>query len=439
FFSPDVSCGAGPRAAVVGPAAGRRWRWLARLTGRRLLTLPAERPAGAGPAPTAWPLQLVPAAQAALVSFSSGSTGGGQAHAVRRSHAVLLAQHAALKTAFPPRPGQRDFPLFLNVLLHNLAAGTTTIIPDLPWRSGWAGFAPARVLAQLRQERVTTLTGNVFYFQKLLAYLADHPATFPLVEGVGVGGSPVPESLLYELKTCFPAADCYVIYGCSEAEPIAVRRCGPAPADPRGGYCVGPVHPGLSLQLASPQPLWLPTVGGQHAAVETHALPFGRAADSGAGASAADARATSKSAAGEILVRGPHVARPEGAENGWLATGDFGYLDAAGQLWLVGRCAACGPTRSSTWRGPRPAARWPAPGPAPSSRLSTCSCRARRTWRPPFGLLWWRPLAPSCSARCTCAPSCPSMPGTSRKSATTCSASAISRYWPPPKAATHSS
>jgi acyl-CoA synthetase (AMP-forming)/AMP-acid ligase II len=302
------------RMAVVADNLASSWRWLARLSGRRLVPLP---PAGSVAADAVfWQPQLVPAAQPALVSYSSGSTGGGRPHAVQRSHGVLLAQHTALKKVFPPQPGQRDFPLFPNVLLHNLAAGTTTIIPDLPWATGWANFDPARVLAQLAAERVTTLTGNVFYFQKLLAHLTAYPATFHLVQAVGVGGSPVPEGLLPELKKAFPNADCYVIYGCSEAEPIAVRRASPAPADPRLGYSVGHVHPDITLKLAAPQPLWLP-------------------ADSSIGAAGQNA--------GEILVQGPHVARPTGTE--WLATGDFGYLDAAGQLFLVGRRGAGGPVR----------------------------------------------------------------------------------------------
>ena len=43
--------------------------------------------------------------------------------------------------------------------------------------------------------------------------------------------------------------------------------------------------------------------------------------------------------AGEILVRGPHVAQAAPA-SAWLATGDFGYFDAQGLLWLVGRRGA---------------------------------------------------------------------------------------------------
>jgi acyl-CoA synthetase (AMP-forming)/AMP-acid ligase II len=37
----------------------------------------------------------------------------------------------------------------------------------------------------------------------------------------------------------------------------------------------------------------------------------------------------------EIVVRGPHV-----AGTGWHRTGDAGWVDARGRLWLLGRCAA---------------------------------------------------------------------------------------------------
>ncbi|RTQ47869.1 hypothetical protein EJV47_18290 [Hymenobacter gummosus] len=286
----------GIRAALVPLAAAGRLGWLTRLLGLRLLGAPA---AEAAAEPLSAP--AVPAELPALVSHSSGSTG--RAKAIRRSHAVLSAQHAVLKAVFPPWAGQRDFPLFPNILLHNLSVGARTVLPDVPWGQ-LADFDPARVVQQLRTAGVETLTGNVFYFRRLLTYLRQHPTALPAVRAVGVGGSPVPENLLQGLQECLPQAAVYGIYGSSEAEPIAVRRFDAArPADPRQGYCVGPVVAGLECQLQ-----------GDGHSLE---LPDGR-----------------RVVVGEITVRGAHVAAPAGQ---WLRTGDFGYFDAAGCLWLTGR------------------------------------------------------------------------------------------------------
>lgn len=239
----------------------------------------------------------VPKGQAALVSHTSGSTG--QPKAIHRSHGVLLAQHQALKAVFPPWAGQRDFPLFPNILLHNLAAGVVSILPDVP---GTGPLVPARLVQQLVQERVQTLTGNVAYFAALLGYLRQHPVRLPDVVGIGIGGSPVPEPLVQALLRYFPSAAVYIIYGSSEAEPIAVRRVSADPANPGAGYCVGAVHPALECRI---RPV------GQ----------LRRGADAGQDV-------------GEIQVRGPHVASSPPGQ--WLNTGDYGYL-AGGQLFLTGR------------------------------------------------------------------------------------------------------
>ena len=281
-------------AALAPAGLARRYGWLTRGLGLRLLPAPAATA-------TAAPRQPAPVAAElpALVSHSSGSTG--RAKAIRRSHRVLTAQHEVLRQVFPPWPGQRDFPLFPNILLHNLAVGATTVLPDVPW-GRLAAFDAARVLAQLQLTGVETLTGNVLYFNRLLAELRRQPVALPAVRAVGVGGSPVPEALLAGLQQALPQAAVYGIYGSSEAEPIAVRRFEAArPAPPRFGYCVGPVVAGLDCQLR-----------GTGTSVEQ-----------------TDGR---RFAVGEITVRGPHVAAA-----GWLATGDFGYFDDDQCLWLTAR------------------------------------------------------------------------------------------------------
>ncbi|GAA3933203.1 AMP-binding protein [Hymenobacter algoricola] len=285
------------RQALVAPALP----WPARLLARALgLRLSADSGALPAPAP-AWTAQRVAAGQPALISHSSGSTG--PAKPIRRSHRVLQAQHEALRQAFPPLPGQRDFPLFPNVLLHNLAAGVCTLLPDVAWGAP-ARLEPARIVRQLRQQGVQTLTGNVFYFARLADYLTAVPTALPAVVALGVGGSPVPEGLMRRLAQLFAQARCYVIYGSSEAEPIAVRQLTDAAGLPEAGYCVGPILPALSWRLHPLGAVWV-----------------------GAGRPLAQV--------GELQVKGAHVATA--APDGWLSTGDFGYLDADGRLCLTGR------------------------------------------------------------------------------------------------------
>lgn len=265
------------RAIVTNQRPSLKVRALGLLSRTKLIRITAQATPTAPEAP-----RPVSETQAALITFSSGSTG--RPRPIHRSHAVLTHQHEALLHHFPAKPGSLDFPLFPNVLLHNLAAGIGTLLPDIP------GFQldqlqPEKIIAQLQSE-VRTLTGNVFYFTRLAEYAEACQITLPTVEAVGVGGSPVPERLLARLQMMFPAAKVHVIYGSSEAEPIAVREF-KEPLDPLLGYAVGAIHPNLQWKLAA-----------------TDYLSAGET--------------------GELLVRGPHVVISPGQQ--WFATGDIGYV-----------------------------------------------------------------------------------------------------------------
>lgn len=234
----------------------------------------------------------------ALISFSSGSTG--QPKAVYRTHKILKAQHLALKKSFPPGPDQQDFPLFPNILLHNLALGITTVIPDIP-KFDVRRLDPEKVLTQIENEKVDSLTGNVFYFKKLLDYLEQNASLFPYVKELGIGGSPVPEYLPHLLKKYFINANVFVIYGSTQAEPIAIRKV-EEQKDPALGYFVGAIHPDISFRITSSEKT---KMGSKFYSV------------------------------GHIEVNGIHVVLKKDQE--WLETGDYGYLDDNRDLYLTGR------------------------------------------------------------------------------------------------------
>jgi len=229
----------------------------------------------------------------ALISFSSGSTG--ESRPIYRSHGVLRAQHETIGRQFPSFEGQLDLPLFPNILLHHLATGSACVIPDIPnWKLN--ELDPERIFSQIEKLGVNTLTGNVYYFKALTS--AAKGRTFEKVQACGIGGSPVPEFLLESVQGLFPKATIYVIYGATEAEPIAVRPYENS-ASRWGWYRVGKPIEGIELRLEN----------------------------------AASANGDDKTSIGEVQVRGAHVIS---GSNSWHATGDFGYLND-GELFLTGR------------------------------------------------------------------------------------------------------
>lgn len=248
---------------------------------------------------TLWEPVLVPPDQDALVSFSSGTTGNPKR--IHRSHRILSAQHLLIKKKFPPIFKQRDLPIFPNVILHNLAAGITTILPAIPdFRMDQ--LKPENIVAQLQAQRIDTLMGNVFYFKTITAYLNANPQSFPAVKQIGIGGSPVPENLIPEFRIYFPEAAYYIIYGSSEAEPIAIRKVNVMFENPKNGYYVG--KPVEELEIRIDALTAIHTIDGT-----VHS--------------------------GEIEVRGAHVATSQ--QDGWHKTGDIGYLSAEKGLYLTAR------------------------------------------------------------------------------------------------------
>lgn len=248
---------------------------------------------------TSYEPDLIPETQAAFISFSSGSTG--KPSPVLRGHKILVEQHLALKKSFPPLKNQKDFPLFPNILLHNLCLGITTVIPDIP-NFDVGKMQPEKIVKQIQVEQIDSLTGNVYYFKKILTYLKTSNETLPNVMELGIGGSPVPEYLPHLLKKHFINANIYIIYGSTQAEPITVRKIGIKQANPILGYFVGTLHSGLELEIREPK---LISMEGKNFS------------------------------AGSIAVRGNHVIPENDSE--WLVTGDYGYLDEKGGLYLTAR------------------------------------------------------------------------------------------------------
>ncbi len=335
----EACCALRPPDALIGTVKAH----LLRLTIAALRRIPCNISIGGLPVPSAVNLnrseRLAPhdtvfvadAETPALLTFTSGSTG--RPKAAVRTHGLLAAQHHALVDSIHLSPGDIDLATLPIFVLANLASGVTSIIPagDLR-RPGAVNVAPIR--EQMRRLRPTRAAASPAFFERLL----EDAGTLPGLRQIHTGGAPVFPDLLARLTdAAAPGAEVVAVYGSTEAEPIAhIARAEMSVAD---GVAMGDGkgllagHPVDCITLRILPDAWGTPIG-----------PFT--------ASAFAALALPPNTPGEIVVSGAHVL--PGYLNGegdtetkfrvdgviWHRTGDSGYLDATGRLWLLGRCGA---------------------------------------------------------------------------------------------------
>ncbi len=252
----------------------------------------------------------------ALLTFTTGSTG--EPKGVLRTHGFLDAQRRALTDALGMRGDDVDLAALPIFVLNNLANGATSVIPRFDPRRP-AAVDPGPVVAQIEEFRASTAAASPAFFRPIVRFCRAAGRTLPSLRAVFTGGAPVPPDLLAEMRAAFPRAAVTVVYGSTEAEPIAtidareiLEETAAATREGRGS-CVG-------------RPV---------ACARVRTLPPG-------------------APVGEIAVAGPHVNeryyKNERAieetkvrdEDGtlWHRTGDAGRIDEKGRIWLLGRTNA---------------------------------------------------------------------------------------------------
>jgi acyl-CoA synthetase (AMP-forming)/AMP-acid ligase II len=241
--------------------------------------------------------------------YTGGTTGFPKG--VMLSHANLATSWlGAAASGHLARPGSRTLhaaPMFhladlLSWGVTVLAGGGHVILP---------AFEPVAVLAAVAEHRAT----DALLVPTMIQILADHPEVtrydLTSLRAVLYGASPIPQAVLERAMKALPGASFTQAYGMTELSPVATLL---SPADhERGGVL-------RSAGRAAP-----------HAEI--------RVVDAG-GAE------VPRGTVGEIIVRGGHVMRgywnkPEETEaavrDGWMHTGDGGYLDERGYLYVVDR------------------------------------------------------------------------------------------------------
>lgn len=299
--------------------------------GRRLGPLPAPRTLAEieGAAPLGR-VQPAGPGDSALITFTTGSSG--RPKGADRTHGFLVAQHRALRRAFPYRDDDVDLPMFPVFALNNLAQGVPSVVPDMDFRRVGA-VDGRRILAQIALRRVTTATASPPFVDRLTEAIGAGPERPPL-RRLLTGGAPVSDRRLERWRRALPETEIVVVYGSTEAEPVAhvsaeERLAAAAAADePPRGYLVGRLVPEVRARLVPIRREPIALGDGGWSGLE---VPPGEV--------------------GELLVTGDHVGRryfrspestaankviePDGTV--WHRMGDTGRFDAEGRFWLVGR------------------------------------------------------------------------------------------------------
>lgn len=279
---------------------------------------------------------IEPAAESdpVLITFTSGSTGAPKA--APRTHGFLVAQHRALQASLHHCAGSLDLTTLPVFVLANLASGITSVIPDADLKAP-GRIRPWPVLHQFERLPITTMAASPSFVARLTEGCRISGRHFDQFKHVFMGGAPVFPEDLQHAHDAFPRAEITAVYGSTEAEPMAevsfssITTEDIAAMEHGRGLLGGRPVDSVSLRILHNQ--WgtpIPALDG--AQFDALCLPT--------------------EAVGEIVVSGSHVLtgylhgagdleskfRVDGVP--WHRTGDLGWLDAHGRLWLMGRASA---------------------------------------------------------------------------------------------------
>ncbi len=248
----------------------------------------------------------------AALFYTGGTTG--RSKGVMLSHRSLITNFLCSSATMPTR-GDAVFlhspPMFhladaAMIIGVTTVGGTHVVVPF---------FSPENVANAIEAESVTDIVLVPTMFGMLREYAASHPVNLTSVRKVAYGASPISETLLRQAMEMFPNAEFRQAYGQTELSPVATVLTPEFHKLTQGGKTylrsAGRAIVGVDVRIVDEA---------------MNELPLGEV--------------------GEIAVRSPGAMLgywnlPELTRqtlvDGWVRTGDAGYMDEDGFVYLVDR------------------------------------------------------------------------------------------------------
>lgn len=156
--------------------------------------------------------------KSALITFTSGTTGVPKGF--DRSHGFLLSQQEAHDEYFQHHPHETDLTMYPVFVLSNLKCGLTSVLIKGNLRK-IDTIKIYELYDQIINHNVESVTLSPVILEKLLIYCFSEKKHLPLKK-VFTGGAPVKKDICEYLQKVNPETEGYIVYGSTEAEPIAL-------------------------------------------------------------------------------------------------------------------------------------------------------------------------------------------------------------------------
>jgi acyl-CoA synthetase (AMP-forming)/AMP-acid ligase II len=245
----------------------------------------------------------------------------------------LEAQHVALR-AVAANEGDVDLVSLPVVVLANLAAGATSILADVDARR-LATADLQSVRGQIARLAPTRLTVSPILVERLAA--EGGVLALGRLRRIVTGGGPLFPDVASVVVEVAPGVELISVYGSTEAEPIAhLRTTATSEIDHElmrngGGLLAGDPVREVALRI-------LRRAGATDAS--SMSPEDFRSLVAGTGEVGEIVVAGDHVVAGYLHGRGDSETKLRVAGTVWHRTGDAGYLDQRGRLWLMGRVSA---------------------------------------------------------------------------------------------------